>query len=108
MSAHSITQKAVAEVIERDQSYVSERVSGKRPFTVDDIDAIANMIGVDGRTLLLKIAKLLPSDRSTMADRASTDELSEVPSISEGGDFAVAANQRHDAHDERRLLTEND
>jgi len=52
MSEHHITQKRVANLIHRDQAYISERVTGKRPFTTDEIDAIAALAGKPGTELL--------------------------------------------------------
>lgn len=41
MRSNHITQVQLASELERDQSYVSERVTGKRAFTTDELDAIA-------------------------------------------------------------------
>lgn len=46
-----VTQMMVAETIDRDQAYVSERLSAKRAFTTDDLDLIAPLLGMDPLTL---------------------------------------------------------
>lgn len=40
-----VTQAQAAEALDRDQAYVSERLSSKRAFTTDDIDMLAPLLG---------------------------------------------------------------
>lgn len=59
MSENGISQVAVADALSRNQSYVSERVSGKRAFTTDEVDAVAQLMNTTGRALLLLAAQRL-------------------------------------------------
>ena len=42
----------IASKINRSPGYVSERINGNEPWTLDELDAIAELIGTDGLTLL--------------------------------------------------------
>jgi transcriptional regulator with XRE-family HTH domain len=111
MKINSLTQGVVAKLVNRDQSYISERVSGKRPFTTDEIDAIAELIGIDGSTLLAEIACRLKNN--THGVHHEHDALIRQMSEASGksvttGDLAIAASQRHNIGATRKLLTETD
>jgi transcriptional regulator with XRE-family HTH domain len=57
MAAEGITQSQIADALNRNQGYVSERVSGKRALDTDDVDALAGIAGWNGRELLIELAK---------------------------------------------------
>lgn len=58
MRSNNITNLQVAEVLDRNDGYVSERKSGKRPLDLDDIDALASLVpGWTGRTLAIELAR---------------------------------------------------
>ena len=59
MAARKISQTVLAERLDRSQAYVSERASGKKAFDTDDIDGIADLLGITGVTLLTPIARRL-------------------------------------------------
>lgn len=57
MKSAGITQPQVAEAMGRNQSYVSERVSGKRPFTTEDLDVIARLSNQSPKEFITEIAR---------------------------------------------------
>lgn len=46
MARQGCTQTALAERINRDQHFISRRLSGKVPFAIDELSAIAQALGV--------------------------------------------------------------
>jgi transcriptional regulator with XRE-family HTH domain len=52
MARQGCTQTALAERIERDQHFISRRLSGKVPFAVDELAAIATALDVPLTDLL--------------------------------------------------------
>ncbi len=56
MRSNHITQVQLASELERDQSYVSERVTGKRAFTTDELDAIALLAEWEPRRFIQHLA----------------------------------------------------
>lgn len=46
MFANDVDQKMVSENIQRSQSYVTSRMSGKAPFTIDDIYSICDLLEI--------------------------------------------------------------
>lgn len=57
MKERGITQAAFAEAIDRQQGYISERVSGRYPFTTDELDGLAALLYLTGRQLLAILAE---------------------------------------------------
>ena len=58
MKANGVTNLQIAEVLGRNDGYVSERKSGKRPLDLDDVDALASLVtGWTGRTLMIELAR---------------------------------------------------
>lgn len=57
MSEHGVTQVRVAEKLSRTQSYVSDRLTGRRPADVDMLDAVAGEI--PGMTLRLLVETVM-------------------------------------------------
>lgn len=58
MKANGITNMQVASVLDRNDGYVSERKSGKRPLDLDDVDALASLVpGWTGRTLMIELSR---------------------------------------------------
>lgn len=72
MSARGVTQTRVAEAIERDQTFVSERTSGKRPCDTDIIAGIAKVAGVAPRTIVSETLAVMKKSRPkvTLGDEA--------------------------------------
>lgn len=59
MRNNRITQTALGRELDRDQSYVSERVTGKRAFTTDELDGIAKLAGETPRSFIAHLANSL-------------------------------------------------
>lgn len=59
--AEKITQTAIAERLDRTQGYVSEHLAGKKAIDTDDLDVIAELMGITGIELLRRIANDLDS-----------------------------------------------
>lgn len=57
MSRHKITQATVAEHLHRSPNYVSERVTMKRSWTMQDIDALAKLFGLPNGFALIDEAR---------------------------------------------------
>lgn len=49
------TGQQLAKALNRRDAYVSERKNGKRAWTIDDIDVIADEIGTDGLSLMVTV-----------------------------------------------------
>ena len=65
-----VKQREVAERLERTQAYVSERVNGKRSWTLDELDSISSLLGfTSGLSMLEEVA-----ERARLT-RQRTDEL---------------------------------
>ena len=69
MRSNHITQVQLASELERDQSYVSERVTGKRAFTTDELDAIALLAEWEPRRFIQHLADSLNDSGSTGVTR---------------------------------------
>lgn len=52
MARQGCTQTVLAERVARDQHFISRRLSGKVPFAVDEIAAVAKALGVPLSELL--------------------------------------------------------
>lgn len=57
LKSADVNQLEVAEALGRNQSYVSERISGKRAFTTDDLDVIAKLCGETPKTFITEMAR---------------------------------------------------
>lgn len=83
LTAEGITQTAYGVAAGRDQSYISERVNGRRAFTTDDIDVLADLISakgaaIDGRTLIVQLAQAAKTTNvggSPESDRTTRDAI---------------------------------
>ena len=57
LKSANVNQLEVAEAMGRNQSYVSERISGKRAFTTDDLDVIAKLCGETPKAFITEMAR---------------------------------------------------
>ena len=57
MSRHKVTQATVAEHLHRSPNYVSERVTMKRSWTMQDVDALAKLFGLPNGFALIDEAR---------------------------------------------------
>lgn len=91
MRANGVTNLQIAQVLGRNDGYVSERANGKRPLDMDDIDVLAGLVsGWDGQQLMLELARRA---------QASTDAATSTD------DYALAASDDDDW--QRRQEEEN-
>lgn len=67
MTARSVTQTKVAQAINRDQTFVSERTSGKRPCDTDIIAGVAQVAGVDAKTIVREVLAKMRGDITAAA-----------------------------------------
>lgn len=56
-AAHDVTQDQIAATLDRNRSYVSERMSGKRALDTEDVDALASLTGQTGQQLIVELAR---------------------------------------------------
>lgn len=84
-----VTQTMAAEALERDQAYVSERLSAKRAFTTDDLDTLAPLLGMTISQLWDHLARLTTS--------------APTPSVEDLHDFATVHHIRREAPTDDRL-----
>lgn len=63
-----VTQIMAAEALERDQAYVSERLSAKRAFTTDDLDVLAPLLGMTITELWHHLGSLTSPAAPTVSD----------------------------------------
>lgn len=61
MARLGCTQAVLAERINRDQHFVSRRLSGKVPFTIDELARIAEALNVPIEALLAQSAQSAPA-----------------------------------------------
>lgn len=86
MAANNISGKQIAEVLNREAGYVSERTNGKRPLDTDDVDALASLVsGWSGRTLTIELATRA---RAQISDQSN---VTPGPWQSSEGDVRLAA-----------------
>lgn len=58
MAANGVTNLHLAEILGRNDGYVSERANGKRPLDTDDVDALARTVpGWTGKSLMIELAQ---------------------------------------------------
>jgi hypothetical protein len=69
MNDRGVEQIPVARRLNRAQSFVSERTSGKRPTDTDLIDAIAAEAGMDARDLVAAVLKRMRGDEGGTVTR---------------------------------------
>ena len=78
-----VKQREVAERLERTQAYVSERVNGKRSWTLDELDSISSLLGFSsGLSMLEEVAeraRLTQQRTDELAARRSGRGLSVPP-----------------------------
>lgn len=64
MRAHRISGAQIAEVLNRGEGYVSERVNGKRALDTNDVDALASLVpGWDGLALMIELSRRADASR---------------------------------------------
>jgi plasmid maintenance system antidote protein VapI len=92
MRDKKITQMKLAEELDRDQSYISERVTGKRAFTTDELDAIAKLADMEPRAFVELLSLMLGDQlaRRRNARNVGGESKNEVPAdhraVAEGSD----------------------
>ena len=64
----------VAESISRDQTFVSERTSGKRPCDTDIIAGVAQVAGVEPKTIVREVLARMKGD-----DTATVTQIRPAP-----------------------------
>jgi len=57
MTSRGIKQSDIAALLGRNAGYVSERANGKRALDTDDVDALAELTGTNGRDLMIELAQ---------------------------------------------------
>lgn len=59
MAEHRVSGRQIADKLDRNIGYVSERVNAKRPLDTEDVDALAMLVGEawSGRTLMIELAR---------------------------------------------------
>ncbi len=96
MKESRVTGKQIAEKLDRNIGYVSERVNSKRPLDTEDVDALAMLAGDGwtGRTLMIELARrarlaeegpaeILPENVRRLDDYRSLDEDDQLAAASE-------------------------
>ena len=89
MAAHGINQTRFAKAIERNQGYISERVNGIKAFNLDEIDALASLIGTTGQDILMRISRRVTENNATVREPISLDSRRQ-------DDYARAADEWRD------------
>lgn len=79
MSSQGLSQVQLAMQIGRSQAYISDRMTGKAAFDMDDVDGIARLMGMTGSELLRRVAQ-------RVAERPGSDRPGSL-----AGDWALAA-----------------
>lgn len=74
MTARGVTQTRVAEEIDRDQTFVSERTSGKRPCDTDIIAGVAKVARVEPRTIVSEVMREMRRLQVVRAEPATTKQ----------------------------------
>ncbi len=82
MGAQRVSGRRLAEAIGKSEKYVRERVSGQRALDLNDLDAIAQALGLDVIILLEKAEgagrrKTMPEATAVRLTAASDDQLAE-------------------------------
>lgn len=81
MTARGVVQTKVAAAINRDQTFVSERTSGKRPCDTDIIAGVAEVAGVTPQTIVREtLAKMKQRAGDDLA-RKRDERARQVPSM---------------------------
>ena len=65
MTAKGISQNKMGELIDKSQSYVSVRYRGEQPWTTDDIDRIAKILGLPNGFAIMDEARGITERRQT-------------------------------------------
>lgn len=66
LATHGVTQAQFAKALDRNQGYVSERVNGLKAFDINEIDALAKLIGITGQDLLMRVSGRATETRSNV------------------------------------------
>lgn len=83
MSANGITNLQIAKKLGRNDGYVSERASGKRPLDTEDVDALAMLVdGWTGKDLMLELARRT-RETTKLAAVTPIHRSSDVPTLNE-------------------------
>lgn len=76
MAERSVTQTKVAQAIHRDQTFVSERTSGKRPCDTDIIAGVAEVAGTTPQAIVRDVLGRIPNARVVTVAAAGTRHAS--------------------------------
>jgi transcriptional regulator with XRE-family HTH domain len=68
MLGHNVTQKQLADELQRTVPYVSERINAKRALDTLDVDALAVLTSVTPRDLMIELAKRAKQQIQPLAD----------------------------------------
>lgn len=71
MARADVNQTEVANRLGRSQGYVSERINAIRAFDMDDIDGIADLMGLTGVEFLARVARQLKAEAPVARDELS-------------------------------------
>ncbi len=69
MHDHGVTQKAVADAIERSDSYVSDRLNGKHALSVDIIAGVAALLHVSDRAIVVELEERMSGTGQGRSER---------------------------------------
>lgn len=101
MRAHGVTNLQVAAVLGRNDGYVSERASGRRPLDTDDVDALASLVeGWSGRGLMIELARRTRADLSESS--GTVVDVDFGADDAEGDDMLAAASDSADTRPDDR------
>lgn len=78
MAARGASQQAVADAIGRNQGFVSERTSGKRACDTDIIAGVADVVGVEPRTIVREVLAAMESHRDELAEKRAATRIPAV------------------------------
>jgi transcriptional regulator with XRE-family HTH domain len=72
--SQQVTQTALAELVGMKQSHISNLLNGRRRLSIEGMDAILNVLGLD-------VTRLIPMSEQTRSSQDSSSPLDSVPMI---------------------------
>jgi transcriptional regulator with XRE-family HTH domain len=72
--SQQVTQTALAELVGMKQSHISNLLNGRRRLSIDGMDAVLNVLGLD-------VTRLIPMSDQTRSPKDSSTTLESVPMI---------------------------